>query len=99
LVIKPLEEDHTPGTVKPVPVSLVEPVAYQFQLFRTLLDAGVVDTVEPAIIPVLLGGGVPLLPATATRTQLTLIRHRLYNQSGIMLLEYAVRNSREVDSP
>jgi hypothetical protein len=29
---------------------------------------------------------------------LTLIRHRLYNQSGIMLLEYAVR-SREVDSP
>ena len=31
------------------------------ELFRTLLDAGVVDTVEPAIIPVLLGGGVPLL--------------------------------------
>ena len=69
------------------------------ELFRTLLDAGVVDTVEPAIIPVLLGGGVPLLPATANRTQLTLIRHRLYNQSGIMLLEYAVRNSKEVDSP
>ena len=69
------------------------------ELFRTLLDAGVVDTVEPAIIPVLLGGGVPLLPATASRTQLTLIRHRLYNRSGIMLLEYAVRNSKEVDSP
>ena len=69
------------------------------ELFRTLLDAGVVDTVEPAIIPVLLGGGVPLLPATANRTLLTLIRHRLYNQSGIMLLEYAVRNSKEVDSP
>jgi hypothetical protein len=32
LVIKPLGEDSTPGTVKPVPVSLVEPVAYQFQL-------------------------------------------------------------------
>jgi hypothetical protein len=30
---------------------------------------------------------------------LTLIRHRLYNQSGIMLLEYALRNSKEVDSP
>jgi len=28
LVIKPLEEDHTPGTVKPFQVSLVEPVAY-----------------------------------------------------------------------
>jgi P-type conjugative transfer protein TrbG len=32
LVIKPLEEDSTPGTVKPVLVSLVEPVAYHFQL-------------------------------------------------------------------
>src|SRR4051794_38101138 len=32
LVIKPREEDLTPGTVKPVQVSLVEPVAYQFQL-------------------------------------------------------------------
>jgi len=27
LVIKPLGEDHTPGTVKPLQVSLVEPVA------------------------------------------------------------------------
>jgi hypothetical protein len=27
------------------------------------------------------------------------MRHRLYNQSGIMLLEYAVRNSKDVDSP
>jgi dihydrofolate reductase len=69
------------------------------ELFRTLLDAGVVDTVEPAIVPVLLGGGVPLLPATVNRTRLTLIRHRLYSQSGIMLLEYAVRNSKEVASP
>jgi len=34
LVIKPLEEDSTPGTVKPFQVSLVEPVAYQFQLFN-----------------------------------------------------------------
>jgi hypothetical protein len=35
LVIKPLEEDSTPGTVKPVPVSLVEPVAYPVQLLVT----------------------------------------------------------------
>src|SRR5690349_16207696 len=32
LVIKPLEEDSTPGTVKPFQVSLVEPVAYHIQL-------------------------------------------------------------------
>ena len=29
-------------------------------LFRSLLDAGLVDTVEVAVIPVLLGGGIPL---------------------------------------
>jgi dihydrofolate reductase len=31
-------------------------------LFRTLLDAGVVDSIELAVSPVLLGGGVRLLP-------------------------------------
>jgi dihydrofolate reductase len=30
-------------------------------LFRSLLDAGLVDLVEVAVIPVLLGGGVPLV--------------------------------------
>jgi dihydrofolate reductase len=60
------------------------------ELFRTLLDAGLVDTVEPAVIPVLLGGGVPLLPPMATKTSLKLTKHHLYPQSGIMLLEYAV---------
>jgi dihydrofolate reductase len=29
-------------------------------LFRTLLDAGLVDVVELAVMPVLLGGGIPL---------------------------------------
>ena len=32
-VIKPLGEDSTPATVKPLPVSLVEPVAYRFSYF------------------------------------------------------------------
>jgi dihydrofolate reductase len=31
-------------------------------LFRSLLDAGLVDMVELAVVPVLLGGGVRLLP-------------------------------------
>src|SRR5688572_32669353 len=31
-------------------------------LFCSLLDAGLVDTVEVAVVPVLLGAGVPLLP-------------------------------------
>jgi dihydrofolate reductase len=64
------------------------------ELFRVLLDAGLVDTVEPAVVPVLLGGGVPMLPRPAARTRLSLTAHRRFPKSGILLLEYAV--SREL---
>jgi dihydrofolate reductase len=60
------------------------------ELFRTLLAAGLVDTVEPAVVPVLLGAGIPLLPSPASRTTLSLSGHRLYPKSGIVLLEYTV---------
>jgi dihydrofolate reductase len=60
------------------------------ELFRSLLDLDCVDTVEPAVVPVLLGGGRPLLPAPATVRALTLRRQRVYQQSGIVLLEYDV---------
>src|SRR5919112_5234461 len=46
-------------------------------LFRSLLDAGLVDTVEVAIIPVLLGGGVPLLPPPAKQTRLKATRQKM----------------------
>lgn len=59
------------------------------RLFRTLLGAGVVDTVEPAVIPVLIGDGVPLLPGPQARHRLKLRQHRVYG-SGMMLLEYDV---------
>ncbi len=60
------------------------------ELFRTLLEAGLVDTVEPAVVPVLLGDGIPMLPSPASRITLALSRHRLYPKSGIVLLEYTV---------
>jgi dihydrofolate reductase len=60
------------------------------ELFRSLLDAGLVDTVEVALIPVLLGGGTPLLPPPARSAKLRLTRSRTYNPSGIVSLEYAV---------
>ena len=47
-------------------------------LFRSFAELGLVDTVEVAVIPVLLGAGVPLLPAPAKRVTLKLIGHKLY---------------------
>ena len=58
-------------------------------LFRSLLDAGLVDTVEVGVVPVLLGGGIPLLPPPAGQTKLNLTGHKVY-KTGIVLLEYAV---------
>jgi dihydrofolate reductase len=59
------------------------------ELYRSFLDAGLVDTVEVAIIPVLLGGGLPLLPHPAKQAPLTLQSHRVY-KSGIVSLQYAI---------
>lgn len=59
-------------------------------LFRTFLDAGLVDTVEVSVIPVLLGDGVPLLPPPYTPTNLRLMSHRTYS-SGRVSLSYEVK--------
>lgn len=59
------------------------------ELFRTLLAAGLVDSVELAVIPVLLGDGVPLLPP-GRETTLTLCDSRVLPDSGIVALAYAV---------
>ena len=47
-------------------------------VFRSLLDRGLVDTVEVGVIPVLLGSGIPLLPARSQRTTL-----RLFAETGV----------------
>lgn len=59
-------------------------------LFRSLLELGQVDTVEVAVLPILLGGGVPLLPSPAARQALTLTEHRVYEKTGTALLRYAI---------
>src|SRR5262245_18129391 len=47
-------------------------------LFRSLLEARLVDTVEVGVMPVLLGGGVPLIPRPARETKLMLTSHQVY---------------------
>jgi dihydrofolate reductase len=69
-------------------------------LFRSLLNAGLVDTVEVAVIPILLGSGIPLLPAPARKTTLKLTSQKVYAKSGTVGLEYAVeRDAAPAGSP
>jgi dihydrofolate reductase len=58
-------------------------------LFRSLLDAGLVDTVEVAVMPVLLGAGIPLLPPGAP-AKLKLADQKILPRSGIVVLAYMV---------
>jgi dihydrofolate reductase len=59
-------------------------------LFRTLLEAGLVDTVEVGVVPVLLGQGIPLLPGLDGRARLRLDRQHTLPKSGIVMLYYSV---------
>jgi dihydrofolate reductase len=60
------------------------------ELFRSLLDAGLVDGVDVGIVPVLLGNGIPFLPSPGDRARLKLKAHRVYEKSGTVGLEYDV---------
>jgi dihydrofolate reductase len=60
------------------------------ELFRSLLAAGLVDRVEVAVVPLLLGGGIPLLPAPAERVKLKLKTQRVYEKTGTVRLEYDI---------
>jgi dihydrofolate reductase len=61
------------------------------ELFRAFLDSGHVDVVEVSVIPVLLGGGVPLLPPPYNPTKLRLLSHKVY-RSGRVSLAYEVQH-------
>jgi dihydrofolate reductase len=60
------------------------------ELFRSMLAMQEVDTVEVSLMPVLLGGGIPLLPPQAQRTTLKMSGHKIY-RSGIVSLVYDVQ--------
>ena len=59
-------------------------------LFRSLLELGQVQSVEVAVIPVLLGAGIPLLPGLALRQRLKLVNCKQYQKTGTLSVEYEV---------
>jgi dihydrofolate reductase len=59
------------------------------ELFRTLFDAGVVDGIDVAVIPVMLGGGIPFIAPGKPSKPLRLTDTKAY-PSGIVGLTYAV---------
>ena len=61
-------------------------------LFGSLLAAGLVDRVEVTVVPVLVGGGIPLLPPGIPRTALTLTGSHVY-PSGMVSLQYDTRRA------
>jgi dihydrofolate reductase len=67
-------------------------------LFHSLLEARVVGAVEVAAIPVLLGGGIPLLPPAARRAKLRLVGSKTFT-TGIVSLGYAIENESAGETP
>jgi dihydrofolate reductase len=62
------------------------------ELFRSLLDANLVDTVEVAVMPILLSRGIPLL-APGARSPLLQLSERKTLPSGTVLLTYSLQPS------
>jgi dihydrofolate reductase len=63
------------------------------ELFKSMLELGLVDAVEVGVIPVLLGGGVPMLPSPASRAKLKLVKHKVYRKTGTVGLSYEVQRA------
>jgi len=61
-------------------------------LFRSLLDADLVDTVELGVGPILLGQGRPLLPLHTRSRRVRLTHHEAF-PSGLLVLHYDVERA------
>ena len=60
------------------------------ELFRSMLELRLVDAVEVAVIPILLGDGIRLLPQSKARASLALTGQKLFKKTGTILLNYDV---------
>ena len=60
------------------------------RLFGSLCNEGLVDTVEVSVIPILLGGGVPLVAGLSRHVKLILKEQRIFEKTGTVLIVYEV---------
>lgn len=60
------------------------------RLFGSLCQEGLVDTVEVAVIPILLGDGIPFVAGLSKRVELRLKGQRVLEKTGTVILEYEV---------
>ena len=60
------------------------------ELFTALAAADLVDGVDVAIVPVILGAGIPLMAAPGARLTLRLREQKVYPKTGTVMLEYDV---------
>ena len=60
------------------------------ELFRDLAAAGLVDGVDVAVLPVVLGDGIKLMASPGSKLTLRLRANRLYTQTGTLMLEYDI---------
>jgi dihydrofolate reductase len=60
------------------------------ELFTALAAARLVDGVDVAIVPVILGAGIPLMAAPGAKLTLRLREHTVYPKTGTVMLEYDV---------
>lgn len=63
------------------------------ELFRSLLEMGLVDTVEVGVMPALLGDGVPLFPPPFKEINLKLTGQKAF-KLGAVQLEYVVQRAK-----
>jgi dihydrofolate reductase len=58
-------------------------------LFRSLLDAGLVDTIELSVVPIMLSQGIPLI-ARGERSRALRLTSSKQLPTGTLLLKYAL---------
>ena len=63
------------------------------EFFREMAAAGLVDGVDVAILPIVLGGGIPLIAAPGPRLTLALKKQRLYPKTGTLFVEYDLKRA------